>query len=179
MATNRNRWNAARTHGMVDEMKKLILFLMILLSAAVFGQEAKEDVFDLSDDVLTENEKNFLDFYNNHWPQERESTKKMLVEMMSLFDGLETRDADEEEIWSILSEIIYGDEFSVMAELWQEGFIPHFSAIAALCNICLISNNDLSDQTIVKGYKILNKYCEEERKFPFVILTSSYNDFYN
>lgn len=77
-------------------MKKFLVILMLIVSAAVFGQEAKEDVFDLSDDVLMENEKNFLDFYNNHWPKERESTKKMLVDMMSLFDGLETRDADVE-----------------------------------------------------------------------------------
>lgn len=160
-------------------MIKLLLLLMLIVSASVFGQEAEKEVFDLSDDVLTENEKNFLDFYNNHWPKEREATKKMLVEMMYIFDGLEKFDADVEEFWPIFSEIVYGDEFSAMTELWEEGIIPNFSAMAACCNVCLIASNDLSDQTIVKGYKILNKYCEEERKFPFVILTSSYNDFYN
>ncbi|MDY3938850.1 MAG: hypothetical protein SOZ27_01025 [Spirochaetia bacterium] len=159
-------------------MKKFLVILMLIVSAAVFGQEAKEDVFDLSDDVLTENEKNCLDFYNNHWPKERESAKKMLVEMMDLFDGLEKRDAYAEEFRPIFSEIVYGDEFLVMAELWQEGFIPNFSAMAALCNICLIANDDLSDQTIVKGYKILKKYCEEEREFPVTLGTSLYHDIY-
>lgn len=65
-----------------------------------------------------------------------------------------------------------------MAELWGEGFIPNFSAIAALCNICLIANDRLSEKSIIKGYKILKKYCEEEREFPVPLGTSLYHDIY-
>lgn len=159
-------------------MKKIVAILMIIVSASVFGQDAEKEIFDLSDDVLTENEKNFLDFYNNHWPKERESTKKMLVEMMSLFERVKTTDSFVEEFLSGFSNIVYGDEFSAMAELWQEGIIPNFSAMAAYCNVCLIASNDLSDKTIVIGYKILKKYCEEEQKLPVTLITSLYREIY-
>ena len=59
-------------------MKKFLVILMLIVSASVFGQDAEKEVFDLSDDVLTENEKNFLDFYNNHWKEEGAAVKKIL-----------------------------------------------------------------------------------------------------
>lgn len=49
---------------------------------------------------------------------------------------------------------------------------------ATPCNICLIANDDLSDKTIVIGYKILKKYCEEEQKLPVTLITSLYREIY-
>lgn len=159
-------------------MKKFLVILMIIVSPAVFGQDAEKEVFDLSDDVLTENEKNFLDFYNNHWPNERKNIKQMIIDIMSLFKDEKTVESDAEEILSVFQEIIYGDEFLALAGIWKEGVVPNFPTIAALCNLCLFAGESLSEKKIIKGYRTLRYYCEEERCFPLAFWTSSYSEIY-
>ena len=159
-------------------MKKFLFALLLpLLSAALFAQQEGE-VFDLSDDITTENEENFWDFYNNHWQDEKTSVKRMIVEFLNIFENVKEMDTDAEEVIVILQEIVYGDEFEALIEIWEEGAIPTFSTMAALCNICLFAEQNLTDEMIVQGYKIIRKYCDEEISFPNAFLTSDYKKIY-
>ena len=102
----------------------------------------------------------------------------MIVEFLNIFENVKEMDTDAEEVIVILQEIVYGDEFEALLEIWEEGAIPTFSTMAAFCNICLFAEQNLTDEMIVQGYKIIRKYCDEEISFPNAFLTSDYKKIY-
>ena len=165
---------------MGNKMKKLILFLMVLLSVAVLGQEAEKEVFDLSDDVLTENEKNFLDFYNKHWPDERESIKRMAVDVITQLTPIADNNPELKDVIGDFSAILYGDEFEILEQAWSNGYIPNFSTFSWFILEVMFRCENLSDEIIIKCFKILYYYVNDVMAYPFPngCKTRDYNRFY-
>lgn len=160
-------------------MKKLILFLMILISASVFGQDAKKEVFDLSDDVLTENEKNFLDFYNNHWKEEGPAVKKILSEVSSFLTDKEIKHSEIPA--SDLRELFELDDFILVSRFWENGFVFNFSTA---CYFCFVSvfDAECNDEIFFDTCKIIKQNWQDVDFVvdwaPYPLDTKNYKKFY-
>lgn len=160
-------------------MKKFLFALFLpLLSAALFAQQGAE-VFDLSDDITTENEENFLDFYNNHWPQQRKATKKLLVDVTGFLKDKKIENSEFPV--SDLEEFIYLDDFFLISGFWSEGFVFDFRTAAYFC-FAAVFDSDCDEKTFFNTCKIIRENWNDVDFFidwaPLPLMTSNYKIFY-
>lgn len=135
-------------------MKKLILFLMILLSASVFGHDAENG------EVFFSNEE--IDRLWSIWESDKEDSYKFIIEIFKTV-------SPEEDLADELMEILT-DDASYFSECIKKGVVLNINYVLQLGLLAVISSDNID--SFVKAdviQMIYDKYIYM-REIPFIAM---------